>query len=373
MKSTRTWLSAITLTVCVACSGTQTTVDYVISGTMAADEMVYLTDVATQAHIDSVAASNGTFTLRGTATRDALLLLSRQSPSWQFPIFNDGTPVEVNFEAHTLKGSDVNSRTNALDIETSELINNYTDISREYMALPQEEQTARRGEFQSRASAAMDAITERYLRIAYENADNVVPVAFLGVMMRLFGGDNTQMTMLFDKKNAYMSHPYAQQLQTLYETQRAAAMADDQAGKPLVGTKFIDFEEPDVEGVMRKLSDYAGKGRWLLVDFWASWCGPCRAEMPNVVAAYNRFHDKGFDVLGVSFDESRAAWVRAIRELEMPWAHISDLKGWENAASSIYGIRGIPANLLIDPDGRIVARDLRGEALQQRLQAIFEK
>ena len=93
--------------------------------------------------------------------------------------------------------------------------------------------------------------------------------------------------------------------------------------------------------------------------------------MPNVVAAYDKYHQKGFDIVGISFDNSKEAWVKAIDELKMPWAHISDLKGWENAASDIYNIKAIPANLLIDPEGKIVARDLRGDDLQAKLAEIF--
>ncbi len=136
---------------------------------------------------------------------------------------------------------------------------------------------------------------------------------------------------------------------------------------------FTDFEQPDMDGTMHRLSEYAGKGHWLLVDFWASWCGPCRAEMPNVVEAYEKYHEKGFDIIGVSYDKDKDSWRQAISDLKMPWTHLSDLQGWENATSSIYGIQAIPANLLIDPEGHIVARDLRGEELQMALAQIFKE
>lgn len=139
----------------------------------------------------------------------------------------------------------------------------------------------------------------------------------------------------------------------------------------MVGKPFTDLEEADVNGTMHKLSEYAGHGRWLFVDFWASWCGPCRAEMPNVVANYEKYHDKGFDIVGLSFDKDKNAWLRAISDLKMNWTHLSDLQGWQTKAAQVYNVRSIPSSLLIDPQGVIVAIDLRGAQLGDKLKEIF--
>ena len=142
------------------------------------------------------------------------------------------------------------------------------------------------------------------------------------------------------------------------------------AKKTAVGQPGMDFAQPDADG--KNVSLTAFKGKYVLVDFWASWCGPCRAENPNVLKAYSKFKDKGFDVLAISIDEKKDKWMAAVQADNLPWTHVSDLKGWNNAAAELYGIRAIPQNVLINPEGMIVAKNLRGDALERKLEEVLK-
>lgn len=136
-----------------------------------------------------------------------------------------------------------------------------------------------------------------------------------------------------------------------------------------IGKKAPDFTSLTPEGKSISLAGQLGK--YLLVDFWAAWCGPCRRENPNLVKAYQKYHEKGFDVLGVSLDKSKEDWVKAIKTDNLNWAQVSDLAYWNSAAAKLYGVRAIPANVLIDPKGVIIARNLRGEELDKKLEELL--
>ena len=148
------------------------------------------------------------------------------------------------------------------------------------------------------------------------------------------------------------------------------ADAPAQKGKPTVGSQAPEFSMADASGKQVALSSF--KGKYVLIDFWASWCGPCRAENPNVVANYNKFKNKNFTILGVSLDEDKSKWQDAFKKDNLTWSHISDLKGWNSASVPLYGFDGIPYNVLIDPSGKIIATELRGEELGKKLGEVLK-
>jgi thiol-disulfide isomerase/thioredoxin len=146
--------------------------------------------------------------------------------------------------------------------------------------------------------------------------------------------------------------------------------ACDIAELTAVGKPAPLFTQADINGKPVSLDSF--KGQYVLVDFWASWCGPCRAENPNVVKAYKEYHPKGFTILGVSLDESKDKWLAAIKKDQLDWTQVSDLKGWQNSVADMYGIKGIPMNLLLDKEGKIIAKGLRGEDLEKKLAELLK-
>lgn len=138
-----------------------------------------------------------------------------------------------------------------------------------------------------------------------------------------------------------------------------------------VGAKITNVKLPDVNGKTRNLTSYVGKGKVVLIDFWATWCRPCCMEMPNVKAAYDKYKKKGFNVVGISFDTNAKAWKDYIKTQGLGWTHLSDLKGWKCAAQKTYEVMSIPSSILVDGKGNIIANDLRGELLTEKLKEIY--
>lgn len=174
--------------------------------------------------------------------------------------------------------------------------------------------------------------------------------------------------------NGQLCTAYTSDYLNLYRNNSLGEVARLEYDIKKAGTFMPGFEAPDLIGMTPDSSNYSLKqlrGKIVMVDFWASWCGPCRRENPNVVENYKKYKDKGFDVLGVSLDRDISAWRKAIQQDGLPWHHISDLKGWQSEHAALYSVTSIPQTLLIDREGKIIVRNLRGEQLGEKLKEIF--
>ncbi len=319
-------------------------------------KMVYLEDRLTSKPVDSTLVAKGKFVFKGQADKNAILAITFDKDdwrSWRTLFFNDGKPVSVNMNDSTLKGSPLNERLSYYNIEI--------------MGMPSDHDSRHR--------------SEMVMKMFKEERETLLPAALIVEGQKTFG--TKELLSILEEKPVYAEHPYVKQYEKKLNRLATAKLvvksgksdeqkaADKVVKEAFIGQQFTDFEMADTHGTMHKLSEYVGNGHWLFVDFWASWCGPCLVEMPHVVAAYEKFHDKGLEIVGVSLDSKKELWVKAIASLNMPWAHLSDLKGWDSLVTKIYKINSIPDNLLIDPQGKIVARGLRGEALHEKLKEVL--
>lgn len=257
-----------------------------------------------------------------------------------------------------------------LNMENAELLemkktvdNKFDALNKEFGKLPPEQQkdSVIFAQFLAREKNLMDENYSVYLDFARSHPDSyisVIGLSFVAGQEKFYASAKSAYDALSNRlKESPLGKVIPLQLEAQFKTK--------------VGQQAPDLMLKNPEGKAIKISDYLGK--YLLLDFWASWCAPCRAENPNLVKSYQKYHDKGFEILGISLDDAarKDAWSEAIKKDNLLWPQVSDLRGWDSLAAKIYGINAIPASFLLDPEGRIIARNLRGDDLQDMLERIF--
>lgn len=323
---------------------------------------VYLQRYGAQQRPDSVDVVNGRFTISGEAGENIFGYVIADVKKGTGVVL-DGN-VTVDFDKDTSTGTAENDGLTAWSAKFSPFMQRERALSSEYYDYRRAGKEIPDSVMQ-RIESGMEECESTILSLTkqccQENRTMKFPAIFLSQVASMM--DKADVISLAEEGNpAYMNTAIMGRVKKSIEGWK----------RQLPGTQFTDLELADVDGKAHKLSEYVGKGKYVLIDFWASWCGPCRQSMPAVKALYDKYKDKGFDIVGLSFDSDKAAWKGAIDKLALPWHHLSDLKGWDSEAGRTYGINAIPATLLIGPDGKIVASGLGAEGVAQKLDELIK-
>jgi peroxiredoxin len=325
--------------------------------------VVTLLDGMANKEVATANVVGGKFELKTTIASTGIYVVSFKGTKTQIPLFvgNDkltlegdvNAPKEIVYQG-SLSQDVYQSYMKKLDPLMSAYFGSLGAAQAEKNAT-KKDSISKQSELQSKA------IIDEYVNVSKLNKQSPVSTFFLFQMANIFPAVKETLSDYYavlegDAKKGTFAEVIEKTLQT--------------SGVGKVGTVLPEFTQNDVNGKPFKLSSLRGK--YVLVDFWASWCGPCRAENPNVVKTYNAFKNKNFTVLGVSLDQDKPRWLEAIKKDGLNWSHVSDLKYWNNEVAVQFGIQSIPASFLIDPNGVIIGRDLRGDDLVKALKAVIK-
>ncbi|WP_235941004.1 TlpA disulfide reductase family protein [Cyclobacterium roseum] len=308
--------------------------------------------------------SNGGFNFEGSTPDEALYTLLVGERSFML-VLKNGEKVEFNADLsnpdhYTVKGSETSAKLQKLDAIRQKFDKEQVKLHADFEKRIDSGETmlSIQNDLMAKNERYVSELSEKVLQFFLENKDNLA--GFYG-MMTLYSVDPTA------HEEAIIEHmeEFREKFPNNQDVQSFASHIEEI--KPLsIGQQAPDFSSLTPEGKEVKLSDF--RGQYVLLDFWAAWCAPCREENPNIVSQYHKFKDKGFTVVGLSLDSDRDAWLKAINDDKLVWTQLSDLKMWDSEAGRLYNITAIPASFMIDPEGKIIGKNLRGPALQRFLE-----